>query len=403
MLTADLVNARRRGTELQVAKLDAASRSRAGQLAAELIAVLGENAGRPREEVEAALAAVDVLPREVRLKDGLIKLLDDRATWGVPGGLDPEEVRRDVFLRATAVRAALSPGQRFDRGAVLASVAAERGADHASLEQALYADLRGAALLDKVEPISAAALVDLYEKGQAQAVLLRAVRIRVSVVCASPAAARALFRRLKFLGLLFTIAPAENGYAIEIDGPLSLFDAVTKYGQKMALVLPVLEGCERWALEADIRWGKARTPLTFRAMGGVSGAASTDPPLPDEIAELVRRFTDLGTAWKVRTCERVVDLPGVGLSVPDLVFARGGDIVFFEALGFWSRDAVFRRVELVERGIGHKMIFAVSSRLRVSEEVLDENASSALYVYKGTMSARAIAERLDRLAARNAR
>lgn len=403
MLTADLVNARRRGTELHLAKLDPAARSRAGELAAELLAVIGENAGRPREEVEAALGAIDVLPREVRLKEGLIKLLDDRSTWGVPGGLDPEDVRRDVFLRATATRAALTPGQRFDRGAVLASVAAERGADPASLEQALYADLRGAALLDKVEPISAAALVDHYEKGQAQAVLLRAVRIRVSVVCASPAAARALFRRLKFLGLLFTIAPAENGYAIEIDGPLSLFDAVTKYGQKMALVLPVLEGCERWALEADIRWGKARTPLTFRAMGGAPCAASTDPPLPDEIAELVRRFTDLGTAWKVRTCERVVDLPGVGLAVPDLVFARGGDIVFFEALGFWSRDAVFRRVELVERGIGHKMIFAVSSRLRVSEAVLDENASSALYVYKGTMSARAIAERLDRLVARVAR
>ena len=60
---------------------------------------------------------------------------------------------------------------------------------------------------------------------------------------------------------------------------------------------------------------------------------------------------------------------------------------------------MFRRVELVERGIGHKLLFAVSSRLRVSQEVLDENASSALYVYKGAMSARAIAEHLDRLAA----
>ena len=35
----------------------------------------------------------------------------------------------------------------------------------------------------------------------------------------------------------------------------------------------------------------------------------------------------------------------------------------------------------------------------VSQELLDENASSALYVYKGTMSARTIVEHLDRLAA----
>jgi predicted nuclease of restriction endonuclease-like RecB superfamily len=362
---------------------------------------LQDHIGRSREEVETAAAGIEVLPREVRLKEGFLKLLDDRATWGIPGGLDPEEVRRDVFLRATAVRAALSPGQHFDRAAVLGEIAIAHAAPPSAIEQALYADLRGAALLAGVETISAPALVEVYERGQAQAVLLRAVRIQVGVECASPAAARALFRRLKFLGLLHTIAPAEKGYTIVIDGPLSLFDAVTKYGQKMALVLPVLEECQRWTLVAEVRWGKTRSPLTFRASGGSAGGRMSDPPLPDAIAELVRRFAELDTGWTASANERVLDLPGVGLTIPDLVFARGGERIFFEVLGFWSRDAVFRRVDLVERGLGHKMLFAVSSRLRVSEEVLDENASSALYVYKGAMSARAIAERLDRLAMRS--
>jgi predicted nuclease of restriction endonuclease-like RecB superfamily len=400
VLTADLVSARRRGKELIVAKLDPAARARAVAVAEQLIQLFRDHVGRSREEVETALLAVDVLPREVRVKEGLCKLLDDRATWGIPGGLDPEEVRRDVFLRATALRAALAPGQRFDRDAVLGAVATDRAAPPSAVEHALYADLRGAALLAAIEPISAAALVEVYERGQAQAVLLRAVRIQVGVECASPGAARALFRRLKFLGLLHTIAPAEKGYAIVIDGPLSLFDAVTKYGQKMAMVLPVLEGCPRWTLEADIRWGKTRAPLTFRASGGQGGGAAAEPPLPDAIAELLGRFSALGTGWTARANDRVLDLPGVGLCIPDLVFARAGEKIFFEALGFWSRDAVFRRVDLVERGLGHKMLFAVSSRLRVSEEVLDENASSALYVYKGAMSARAVADHLERLAQR---
>lgn len=399
MLTADLVSARRRGTDLILAKLDAAARARAVALAGQLIRLFQDHIGRSREEVESAVAAVETLPREVRVKDGLCKLLDDRATWGVPGGLDPEEVRRDVFLHATAVRAALTPGRRFERGDILGAIATARGAPTATIEQALYADLRGAALLADLELISAPALVDVYERGQAQAVLLRAVRIQVGVECASPGAARALFRRLKFLGLLHTIAPAEKGYTIVIDGPLSLFDAVTKYGQKMAMVLPVLEGCPRWTLEADIRWGKMRTPLTFRAAGGQAAESPVDPPLPDAITDLLQRFSELGTGWTARANERVLDLPGVGLCIPDLVFTRAGERIFFEALGFWSRDAVFRRVDLVERGLRHKMLFAVSSRLRVSQELLDENASSALYVYKGTMSARTVAEHLDRLAA----
>jgi hypothetical protein len=54
-------------------------------------------------------------------------------------------------------------------------------------------------------------------------------------------------------------------------------------------------------------------------------------------------------------------------------------------------------VELVQAGLAEAVLFAVSSRLRVSEEVLDADLPGALYVYKGTMSARAIAERLDRL------
>jgi predicted nuclease of restriction endonuclease-like RecB superfamily len=89
----------------------------------------------------------------------------------------------------------------------------------------------------------------------------------------------------------------------------------------------------------------------------------------------------------------------VGLCVPDLVFTHrdSGARVYLEVLGFWSRDAVWRRVELVERGLPHRILFAVSDRLRVSEAVLGGEAPGALYVYKGVMSARAVEEHLDRL------
>jgi predicted nuclease of restriction endonuclease-like RecB superfamily len=86
--------------------------------------------------------------------------------------------------------------------------------------------------------------------------------------------------------------------------------------------------------------------------------------------------------------------------VPDLVFVRGKETIYFEALGSWSREAVFRRVDLVERGLAEKILFAVSARLRVSEEVIADDAAAALYVYKATMKARAIADRLERLASR---
>ena len=93
----------------------------------------------------------------------------------------------------------------------------------------------------------------------------------------------------------------------------------------------------------------------------------------------------------------------MGLSIPDLVFERRTadaprERIFLEVMGYWSRAAVWKRVELVQAGLAEKILFAVSAKLRVSEEVLGEDLPGALYVYKQTLSARTIAERLEKLA-----
>ncbi len=136
----------------------------------------------------------------------------------------------------------------------------------------------------------------------------------------------------------------------------------------------------------------------FRMSGDVASKGLEAPSLPDEVRALAAAFAELGTAWRVSPSLEILDLPGVGLTVPDLTFERGSgatrERVYLEVMGYWSRDAVWKRVELVQAGLRERILFAVSARLRVSEEVLDGDLPGALYVYKRTMSARAIAERL---------
>jgi predicted nuclease of restriction endonuclease-like RecB superfamily len=401
VLTADLVNARRRGGELHLVPLDEGARSRARALAEALAAAASAHVGHSREELARAFSAIEVGPRDHRLRDGLAKLIEDRCVFDTNEAENPEEVRRAVFTRASAARASLEAVERFDRALILAEIAARRDTSSELVEKALFADLRGAHLLKAVVAPSASALVSEYERAQAQAVLLRAVKVTAEVRCASAGALRALFRRLKFLRLLHTIAKTDAGHRIVIDGPFSLFEAATKYGLQLALVLPALEQCDAWRLEADVRWGKGRTPLLFRLAGEVS-APPTEADLPDEIATLKRSFAALGTPWRVSADPEILELPGVGLSVPDLVFERPyygpvRDRVFLEVMGYWSRAAVWKRVELVQAGLAQRILFAVSSRLRVSEEVLDDTLPGALYVYKQTMNARVVAERIDQL------
>ena len=52
---------------------------------------------------------------------------------------------------------------------------------------------------------------------------------------------------------------------------------------------------------------------------------------------------------------------------------------------------------MVQKGLTQKLLFAASERLRVSEQVLADHPSGALYVYKSTLSAKAVLEHLERL------
>ena len=224
-----------------------------------------------------------------------------------------------------------------------------------------------------------------------QAVLLRAVRVTADVRCSSPDAYRELFRKLKFRRLLHRITPREDGgYRIAIDKPFSLFQNVAKYGLELALLLPALEACQALELEAEVRWSERAKSLTFRHRGGAKPREGA-PELRTEVSELLDALRTLG-GWEASPAERILDLPGMGVCVPDLRLRRrrDGAEVFVEVLGYWSRASVWKRVELAEKGLGAKILFAVSSRLRVSEEVLDESDAAALYVYKGKMNPQAV-------------
>jgi predicted nuclease of restriction endonuclease-like RecB superfamily len=411
LLTADLVHARRRGGQLRVVHLDGTRRVRAGELAAAYLAIARSLVGRSRDEFEEACGAVEVEAQERRLADGIRKLVEDRCEFAGPTehrlaqsdaelSIDPAALRREVFLKASAAR----QGGIFDRHEIVGEIARQVDLTAEALEAGLYADLRGAHRLRTVAPIAPERLVAEYDLAQLQAVLLRAVRVTVDVQCATPGAYRALFRKLKFLRLLYRIQEAQGGYRIEIDGPFSLFEAVTRYGLQLALALPALSECDAFTLAAEVRWGPDRSPLGFRLEGGRAAGepgAPAEGRLPDEVAALVEGVRGVDTPWKVAPAGAILDFPGVGLCIPDLVFEHEatGECVYLEVMGFWSREAVWRRVELVEAGLGDKVLFAVSERLRVSEQALDGDLPGALYVYKRVMSARAVLERVERLAA----
>jgi predicted nuclease of restriction endonuclease-like RecB superfamily len=406
MLTVDLVRARQQGGELVLTQLRDRTRSKALELAEAFLDVARSLVDATRGEHDERCDLIVVGPQERKLAAGIRKLVEDRCVFEGEASGDARALRREVFVLASETRRRLGPGERLDRGGVLAHVAAGRGLDESQddLERALYADLRQAQRLVAAASISPEALVDSYDLAQAQAVLLRATRVTAEVSCSLASTYRDLFRQLKFRRLLYTLRRGTRfpgGYRVEIDGPHSLFSSVTKYGLQLALVLPALQRCDRWAIEAHLLWGKDKRPLTFRLAGTAQdpGAAQDDVTqhLPDDVAALLEQLRLADTGWKIAPATEVLEVPGLGLCVPDLRADHGptGRTAYVEVLGAWSRDAVWKRVELVRAGLPNRVLFAAPRRLRVSESVLDEDLPGELYVYRGKMSAKVVLERLE--------
>ncbi len=142
------------------------------------------------------------------------------------------------------------------------------------------------------------------------------------------------FKNSSFGSFLFQMsARPGGGYRIEIDGPYSLFESVTKYGLELALLLPALEACDSVQLTADLRWGKKRDPLSFSL--SLTQARNLEPSPPrDEVQALLDAFRE-SESWRAEPAQEVLDLPGIGLCVPDLCFTHQGtgELVLCEVAG----------------------------------------------------------------------
>src|SRR5262249_30516595 len=145
---------------------------------------------------------VDLPTQRFKLAAGLRKLASDACTFEAEATSAAADLRRALFTRASEARSALREGERFDRGQVILGTAESLGMAPGALETGPSPDLGS-------EPVPRAApsagpeqRAEAGELGQAQAVLLNAVRIACEVASASPGLVRAFFSKLKFHKLL---------------------------------------------------------------------------------------------------------------------------------------------------------------------------------------------------------
>jgi predicted nuclease of restriction endonuclease-like RecB superfamily len=343
------------------------------EVAERLIGLFRGREGRTRGEIEEEQRdAFGDDPGQL-VHAGLAKLLEDRCEFETVSGLPPEQLRSAVFRAAAQARKADAP---FDRDAILRGVAAQVGLGPEQVEQGLFADLKSEQRLVKFEDIGPERLLRRYNVALAQAVLLRAVGLRVVVRNEPPQRLRQLLRHVKFHRLICEAERAADGSTVlTLDGPLSLFTATQKYGLQMALFLPAVLLCRDFELTADLRWGPQKKPkrlvLTPRD-GLVSHYLDAGMYVPPELGMFVELFKKRVAAWEIEPENDVYPLGG-GYWVPDfrLTHRDTGQLVLLEVLGFWRRASAEKHLERLKKHAPGPFLLAVSEQLHIEEAELE--------------------------------
>lgn len=330
MLTADHVRAAADSGVVSLKKLHGLSAPKALALAERLVTILRAQRGASMRQLTEAFTEVPTSPREVRMKDALIKLLLDGSELSATPEGGATERRLRLFRAAAADRKA----DRFDRAALLAA----HDVPSEDVEGALYNDLPEHRVLLRPSVLNASTLIEDFDKEQARALLLSARTLTVMVPRGS---LRRLVARARFLGLIPTATERGEETVVTLEGPASKLEGGARYGLAFANFFPELEGLPRYRLEAEVQLSRASRG-TFHWQGGTGIGESSALPLREPVAKLAEalrpHFDDVQPASAL-----LIGHAG-HLVVPDLTLTRGARSVHLELLEDGSSSLLAARL-----------------------------------------------------------
>ena len=376
MLTGDLVRARVRGGTIQASLVDA-TKPALLDASAELLAIWGAalDGAWTRGRLDEAVTAWIGPRRDHKIIKGLAKVLVDRSRFEIRSPLPPVELRAKVFRAARdAGPLALEAGPfgRTTARDVFDRVAAELGTSADVVSEALYADLRQAERLVACDVPDPTWLLHRYNVALVQALLLRATEVRLRLHKPSAPRLRQLFRHVKFHQLMHLARRDGAWLEIVLDGPASLFRQSTRYGLELATFFPavLLQTCA-WQVEATVLWTKAKHKKTLTLTpdeGLVGHYADTGAYRTREQEMFEERWNAKARDWVMAQGSAPIDLGGRGVLVPDYTFTHpDGRTAHLDICGFWRREALERKLALLDQHGPGNVIMAVSRKRRGSK------------------------------------
>lgn len=309
-------------------------------LAGQLCALQAAAVGVSQEELEEELLVLARAHPRAKLALGLVKLLLDRVEVQPP---EPAVADRRAawFRTAREVLHALPEGATPEGYEEALQAALPEGLARVRAE--LHADLPERRTIEAVEPLTPEELLQRWELGQVQGLLLFSTRLTLELPAPGKLELRRLLRWLRFCRLVADVEPLPRGLRLQIEGPGTIVELGKRYGLQLANFLPEVLALQDFTLTAQIRLPH-REPLTLTVTpaDGLQAPARPRGHLPEPIEGLAAALEGDGLSIDPAPPPRPVGRNA--LCLPDVAVSAGQRTIAIEVFHRWHRGALGTRL-----------------------------------------------------------
>ena len=365
---------------------------------------------------------------DYKLVRGLSTLLERRSVFEVASSssiASPITVRQKLFEESSKQNLALSDSQREN---IVQKIADQMHVSSEEIETIMWSDKENNLVLNQFDVINPKDLILWYNISLTQTLLFKCTGLEFYVK--GGLYWKQVLRNVKRHGLMYSLeynTDDNDSIKCVLEGPLSLFKMTDRYGTSMAKLLPSIIGTPTWKIKGSIvrknddgqkiyqfelssedtkKFLRSTIDAVYQNNGRGSieneGGYVYDSSVEATFAKRFYQHFDQNDkfGWKISREPDPLIADGKAM-IPDFLFERFGRKVYFEIVGFWTKEYLDRKAaklrDLFENNNNKNidLLVAVNSELSCSQ--IETISKDRIFTFKKDVSIKPILEHLKKI------
>ncbi len=361
---------------------------------------------------------------DYKLVRGFFALLERRSIFGQlntsSSNATPMLIRQKLFEESSKQGLALSDSQRRD---IIQQIASQMHVSSENIETIMWSDKDENLILTQFDVINPKDLILWYNLSLFQTLLFKCTKLEFYVK--GGLYWKQVLRNVKKYGLMYNLeyhtednSNEDDSIKCVLEGPLSLFKMTDRYGTSMAKLLPSIVGTPTWKINGSIvkKTDDGQKIYSFELSNESTNEflrstidsiyQNDDDYVYDSSTEaaFAKRFhqhfdQNDKFGWKISREPDPLIADGKAM-IPDFLFERFGRKVYFEIVGFWTREYLERKATKLkvlfdDNNKSVDLLVAVNSELSCSQ--IETISKDRIFTFKKDVSIKPILEHLKKI------